>query len=128
MGERNGYAPGTFCWTDLSTSDQAGAKEFYARLFGWEAEDLPVGDGMTYSMQRVDGKDVAAISQQQPQQRDAGVPPMWNSYVWVDSADQAGERAGTEHAGPMDIGIAKISIVADPQGAIFALYDGQLEQ
>ena len=127
MGERNGYAPGTFCWTDLSTSDQAGAKEFYARLFGWEAEDLPVGDGMTYSMQRVDGKDVAAISQQQPQQRDAGVPPMWNSYVWVDSADQAAERAGelgaTVHAPPFDVMEAgRMAVIQDLQGAFFMVW------
>jgi hypothetical protein len=30
-------------------------------------------------------------------------------------------------AGPIDIGMAKIGIVADPQGAIFALYAGQFE-
>ena len=30
-------------------------------------------------------------------------------------------------AGPIDIGIAKIGIVQDPQGAVFALYAGQLE-
>src|SRR5919197_2874431 len=107
MAERDGFTPGTFCWTDLQTSDQAAAKEFYAALFGWEAEDLPAGDGITYSMQRVDGKDVAAISPQQPQQREAGVPPTWNSYVWVDSADdaanQAQELGATVHAPPFDV-------------------------
>jgi len=30
-------------------------------------------------------------------------------------------------AGPIDIAIAKIGIVQDPQGAAFALYDGVLE-
>ncbi|MEA2398499.1 MAG: uncharacterized protein QOK25_2055, partial [Thermoleophilaceae bacterium] len=38
MGERTQYTPGTFCWTDLSTTDQDAAKAFYAALFGWEAE------------------------------------------------------------------------------------------
>ena len=62
MGERSRYAAGSFCWVDLTTTDQAAAKAFYGGLFGWEAEDLPVGEGAFYSMQRLRGKDVAAIS------------------------------------------------------------------
>src|SRR6478672_1253132 len=93
MSERTHYPPGTFCWTDLTTTDQAAAKAFYGGLFGWEAEDLPVGEGAFYSMQRLRGKDVAAISPQPQQQREAGVPPAWNSYVSVDSADAAAQRA-----------------------------------
>ena len=61
MGERTNYTPGTFCWTDLTTTDQGAAKAFYSGLFGWKAEDLPVGEGFVYSMMRLNGKDVAAI-------------------------------------------------------------------
>jgi uncharacterized protein len=64
MGERTQHTPGTFSWTDLTSTDQEAAKSFYSGLFGWEAEDVPVGDGVYYSMQRLDGKDVAAISPQ----------------------------------------------------------------
>jgi len=209
MGERTGYTPGTFSWTDLTTTDQEGAKAFYSGLFGWVAEDLPVGDDVYYSIQRKDGKDVAAISPQQEAQREAGAPPTWNSYVSVESADVVADRAkglgativappfdvmsafyaalfdwtvepfegspepyltikngdvvnggirtlnspgppphwlvyfavddldaslaqvselgGATHAGPIDIGIARIAVVADPQGAMFALYDGRLD-
>ena len=102
MGERSGYAPGTFCWAELATSDQDGAKAFYAELLGWESDDRPVGEGSVYSMQLRDGKHVAAIAGQPQQQRDAGVPPLWNSYVWVDDADaavaQAVELGATAHA------------------------------
>ena len=127
MGERTTYTPGTFCWTDLSTTDQAAAKAFYGELFGWEAEDIPVGDGITYSMQRLGGRDVAAISPQQPQQRDAGVPPTWNSYVAVESADAAAERAGelgaTVHAPPFDVMEAgRMAVIQDPQGAFFMVW------
>jgi hypothetical protein len=127
MGERTGYAPGTFCWTDLTTTDQAAAKEFYGGLFGWEAEDLPVGDGVYYSMQRLRGKDVAAISPQPQQQREAGVPPMWNSYVSVESADATAERAkelgGNVHAPPFDVlESGRMAVIGDPQGAFFMLW------
>ncbi|MFL5888873.1 MAG: VOC family protein, partial [Solirubrobacteraceae bacterium] len=71
MGERTQHAPGTFSWADLSTTDQDGAKAFYAGLFGWQAQDLPVDENTIYSMQLIDGKPVAAISPQPPQQRDA---------------------------------------------------------
>ena len=90
MGERSEYAPGTFCWSELASSDQDAAKAFYGELLGWEADDRPVGEGAYYSMQLVDGKPVAAIAAQPQQQRDAGVPPLWNSYVSVDRRGRGG--------------------------------------
>ncbi len=44
MGTRSEHAPGTFSWIDLTTSDQEAAKGFYGELFGWEFDDMPVGD------------------------------------------------------------------------------------
>jgi uncharacterized protein len=127
MGERTEYTPGSFCWTDLSTTDQEGAKTFYSGLFGWEADDLPVGDGAVYSMQKMDGKDVAAIAEQPQQQREAGVPPLWNSYVSVESADDAARRAGelgaTVHAPPFDVlEVGRMAVIQDPQGAFFMVW------
>ena len=55
MAERERYSPGTFCWADLGTTDAAAAKEFYPRVFGWEAVDTPAGDDATYTMFRIDG-------------------------------------------------------------------------
>src|SRR3954454_4623790 len=121
MGERTSYEPGTFCWVDLATTDQDGAKSFYSELFGWEADDRPAGEGITYSMQRLRGKDVAAIAPQPPQQREMGVPPLWNSYVSVTSADEAADRAkelgATVHAPPFDVlDAGRMAVIQDPQG------------
>ena len=44
MAERTSYSLGTFSWADLSTPDPDGAKAFYSELFGWEADDQPVGE------------------------------------------------------------------------------------
>jgi uncharacterized protein len=127
MGERTGYTPGTFCWADLTTTDQDAAKAFYGGLFGWQARDLPAGEGVVYSMMQLDGKDVAAISPQPEQQRDAGAPPMWNSYVSVESADAAVERAkelgGSAHAPAFDVFEAgRMAVIQDPQGAYFLVW------
>jgi predicted enzyme related to lactoylglutathione lyase len=124
MGERTKYSPGTFSWTDLTASDQDAAKQFYGRLFGWSAVDYPVGEGVVYSMMQLDGKDVAAISPQPQQQAEAGVPPLWNSYVTVESADATADRAqklgATVHAPPFDVmGVGRMAVIQDPQGAFF---------
>jgi uncharacterized protein len=128
MGERTQYTAGTFSWVDLTTSDQDGAKAFYAGLFGWEADDRPVGDGVYYSMQQIGDKSVAAISPQPEAQREAGVPPLWNSYVTVESADdsaaKAGDLGGTVHAPPFDVmDVGRMAVIADPQGAFFMIWE-----
>jgi predicted enzyme related to lactoylglutathione lyase len=128
MGERPKYTSGTFSWTDLTTTDQEAAKAFYGDLFGWELIDNPVGDGMVYTIARIGGKDVAAISPQPEQQRDAGAPPAWNTYITVDSADQALERAkalgGTVHAPAFDVmDLGRMGVVQDPQGAFFLAWE-----
>jgi predicted enzyme related to lactoylglutathione lyase len=130
MGERTSHAPGTFSWADVTTTDQDAAKAFYTGLFGWEADDQPVGDGVYYSMMRLDGKNVAAISPQPQQQREAGVPPLWNNYVTVASADDAAERAGqlgaTVHAPPFDVMDAgRMAVIQDPQGAFFMVWEAR---
>jgi predicted enzyme related to lactoylglutathione lyase len=128
VGERTAYTPGTFSWADLTTTDQEAAKVFYSGLFGWEADDVPMGEGSYYSMQRVGGRNVAAISPQPKQQREAGVPPTWNSYVTVESADQAADRAtelgGNVHAPVFDVFDAgRMAVIQDPQGAFFQVWE-----
>jgi uncharacterized protein len=128
MAERTKYTPGTFSWTDLTTTDPDAAKAFYGPLFGWTAIDNPVGEGMIYSTMQIDGKDVAAISGQPEQQRAAGVPPAWNSYITVESADRALERAkqlgATVHAPAFDVfEFGRMGVVQDPQGAFFEVWE-----
>jgi predicted enzyme related to lactoylglutathione lyase len=128
MGERTQHTPGTFSWTDLTTTDQEGAKAFYAGLLGWEIEDMPVGDGSVYSIARIGGASVAAISPQPQMQRDAGVPPTWNSYVTVESADAAATRAAelgaAVHAPAFDVLEAgRMAVIQDPQGAFFMVWE-----
>jgi predicted enzyme related to lactoylglutathione lyase len=127
MGERTQYTPGTFSWADLSTTDQDAAKAFYGGLFGWEITDMPVDENTVYSMASIGGKAVGAISPQPQQQRDAGVPPAWNSYITVVDADAAVQRAqdlgATVHAPAFDVMQAgRMAVIQDPQGAYFLVW------
>ena len=97
MPERTSYTQGTPNWVDLPTSDQAAAKAFYAGLFGWTYDDQPMGEGQVYSMAMLGGHQVAAISAQPAEMAAAGAPPMWNTYLAVDSVDEATAKV---EAGP----------------------------
>lgn len=128
MGTRSNYSPGTFSWTDLTTPDQDAAKRFYVELFGWQADDQPIGENAFYSLMELDGADVAAISPQPEQQRTAGAPPLWNSYITVTSADETAERAAqlgaTVHAPAFDVFDAgRMAVVQDPVGAFFLVWE-----
>src|SRR2546421_306292 len=127
MPERTSYTQGTPNWVDLPTSDQAAAKAFYAGLFGWTYDDQPMGEGQIYSMAVLNGHQVAAISPQPPEMAAAGSPPMWNTYLAVDSVDEATakvEAAGGKVAmAPFDVMDAgRMSFVMDPSGAPVALW------
>jgi len=128
MPERTSYAQGTPCWVELSTPDPPAARAFYADLFGWDYRDNDVGDsGGTYAMALLDGKMVAAISGQHPDQVAQGVPPNWSTYLAVDDLDAV--AAGVEGAGgqlivpPSDVAPhGRMAIAFDPQGASVVLW------
>jgi uncharacterized protein len=127
MPVRTSYTQGTPNWVDLQTTDQPAAKAFYTGLFGWTYDDQPMGEGAVYSMAKLGDQDVAAIAPQSPELKAAGVPPMWNTYIAVDSADDAAakvEAAGGQVAMPpfdvMDAG--RMAFVTDPSGAAVAFW------
>jgi uncharacterized protein len=123
MGERTSYAPGTFSWVDLQTDDLDGAKSFYADLFGWSYNDIPIGDDAVYSMAQVRGHNVAGLGGRQSDE----IPPHWNCYVTVEDADAVAARAGELGANviapPFDVFDAgRMAAFADPQGAILSIW------
>ena len=122
------HAPGSFCWFELSTTNQAQAKTFYGSLFGWRADDTPVGPNEMYTIFKVDGRDAAAACTLRPDQLAHGVPPNWLLYVSVENVDastkRAAEASGTVLMPPFDVmESGRMSLVADPIGAAFALWE-----
>lgn len=130
MPKRASYAQGTPNWVDMQASDQEGAKAFYAGLLGWSYDDQPMPQGPVYSMAQIGGDNVAAIAPQPPELAAAGVPPMWNTYLAVDSVDDAvarAEAAGGQVAMPafdvMEAG--RMAFVMDPGGAAVGLWQAR---
>jgi uncharacterized protein len=128
MPERDGYIPGVPCWVDTSQPNPEAALPFYGGLFGWEFDNgMPETSEAKYFLGRVRGGDVAAIGSIPD-----GTPPraMWNTYVWVDSADETAKRVreagGVVLQEPFDVMDAgRMAVVADPEGAVFSIWQAK---
>jgi uncharacterized protein len=121
------HAPGTFCWVELATSDQPQAKKFYEALFGWAADDMPMGPNEFYTMFRLEGRDTGAAYTLKPEMVSRGVPPHWGLYVAVKSADESAARAaslgGKILAPAFDVFEAgRMAVLQDPTGANLSLW------
>ncbi len=127
MRERDGYPAGVPCWVDVEQPDPDAAAEFYGGLFGWQFEDvMPEGAPGRYLVGRIDGFDVAAIGSQ----TDGSGPAAWNTYVAVDSADDAAEKVraagGAILMGPFDVQDAgRMAVFGDPSGAAFSVWEAR---
>lgn len=121
------YKPGSFSWADLGTTDQNAAKAFYGEILGWTANEMPMGDGQTYSMMQKNGLDAGGIAMQQPGAKAMGAPPAWTNYVTVENADDAVAKAaslgGNVLMPAMDVMEAgRMAVLQDPTGAVFAVW------
>jgi uncharacterized protein len=123
--ERDGYPAGVPCWVDTSQPDPEAAVAFYGGLFGWEFEDrTPAETPGKYFVAQIRGRDVAAVGSQQD-----GAPPtpVWNTYIWVDSADDAAAKVkdagGSLLMEPFDVSDAgRMAVCSDPSGAVFCVW------
>ena len=130
MQETPDYAPGTFCWVELGTTDAEAAKKFYSELFGWTIEDRPVGPDMIYTILNLDGKNAGALYPLDKEKQAQGIPSNWLSYASVANADETAAKAkelgATIMAGPFDVmTVGRMAVVQDPTGAVFALWQAK---
>jgi len=125
--QKTTHAPGTFCWPELSSTDQAAAEKFYTSLFGWTMKQTPMGPDSHYTIFTKDDEAVAAAAQMDKPVQAQGVPSHWLSYVSTANVDQSVEKAktlgGTLVAGPFDVmEHGRMAVLTDPTGATFALW------
>lgn len=127
MAKFEKYAQGTPSYVELVTPDQAAAKQFYGPLFGWELEDVPLGDGYYVAVAK-EGDAVAGISGPMPGMDDH--PAFWGVYVTVDDVDAATAKVtaagGAVDAEPFDVmDLGRMSAIQDPTGARLNLWQAR---
>jgi len=115
---------GTFYRNELAVRDVARSKKFYGDLIGWRADEMPMGDGSTYTvLMKSDGP--AGGLMRMPVEH-GSMPPQWLPYVAVDDVDAAAAkvaRLGGQVVAPaFDMPtVGRICIIADPDGARLGL-------
>jgi uncharacterized protein len=125
MSNDTGPQAGEFCWNELMTSDTKMAGDFYSSLFGWSAQEMPMGD-MTYTMLMQGEKPIGGMMQI-PADKAGFVPPHWISYILVDDLEKTLEKAqglGAAVVVPIraagDMG--RLAVIQDPTGAHIAFW------
>jgi uncharacterized protein len=120
---------GCLTWNELQSRDPETASVFYAGLFGWETELVKDDGKLVYVTIRNAGLANGGIMPMTEQHGDA--PSLWLPYFAVPSCDEAvakvRELGGDVLAGPFDVPGGRISVVRDPQGAAFALFEGETD-
>lgn len=116
---------GAFHWNELMTHDLAKAKAFYAELCGWSYQEMPMPDGMTYTVAMAGEQPVGGLFPMSGAEFE-GAPDHWIGYVAVADADKAAaavEAGGGElERAPFDVEeVGRIAILKDPGGAVIGV-------
>ena len=113
--------PGSFTWSELSSSDPTKSKAFYSAVFGWGW-----GGSDDYAEAHVSGRTIGGMMKRSPD-LPAAIPDSWLVYFGTADVDADVAKATGLGAsvimGPTDIpGTGRFAVLADPQGAAFALF------
>jgi uncharacterized protein len=124
------HPAGDFAWLELATSDQPAARHFYTTLFGWTAQDFPIGGGEFYTMFSLDGHQTGAAFTMSAAERETGIPPHWQLYIAVDDADAAAVRAAelgakVVHRAFDVMTFGRMAVFQDPTGAFFSVWQAR---
>jgi len=138
--------PGTWNFSELHTTDPKEAARFYRSVFDWELLDFAVGDS-AYTFFKLAGYG-ASLAKNNPEFRDRiaadegaaafadvvatlideskhpdAALPHWSVTFAVDDADaiaaEAERLGGKVIVPPFDVEPVRMTVLADPQGAVF---------
>jgi len=122
----NAEIRGRFVWHELMTSDTDGAIDFYSHVVPWKTQD----SGMPSYTLWMSGKVRAGGLMALPEDDASGTPPHWLVYIGTPDVDgtveAAGKLGGKVLKPAADIpNVGRFAVLADPQGAAFAVFTPQ---
>jgi uncharacterized protein len=113
--------PGAPGWVECQSRDVAESRDFYEGLFGWKAEEGTRGYLVfTRNDEQICGLMVI------PDEAPAEVPSHWMVYFVADVAqavEQAPGLGGTVEHPTHDTDEGRFAVLADPAGAVFAVFE-----
>src|SRR5213078_689693 len=127
--QRDRYMPeafprGRFIWHELMTTDPDSAVPFYKKVVGWNVQSWEPDP--TYRLWTMGDSPMGGLMPLPEHAQRMGTPPYWLPYVAVPDVDatvrQATSLGARTYVEPRDIPVGRFAVLADPQGATFALY------
>jgi uncharacterized protein len=120
----NAEIRGRFVWHELMTTDPQAAGAFYSKVLPWKTQPSGMPD---YTLWVAGKTQTGGLMAQPESARQSGAPPSWLVYIGtpdVDATAAAAERLGGKVLkAPADIpGVGRFAVLADPQGAAFAVF------
>jgi uncharacterized protein len=113
---------GCMVWNELATPDPARARDFFAALLGWSVEPEESGYGVIKNNGALNG------GIRPPQEAE---PTHWLVYFTAAAVDdtlaKVRDAGGSVIAGAMATPVGRVAAVRDPQGAAFAVFEGEVD-
>ncbi|MEY9875583.1 putative enzyme related to lactoylglutathione lyase [Streptacidiphilus sp. MAP12-33] len=114
--------PGALTWNELHTPDLAAAGAFYQKAVGLSS--VPMEGMDDYHSMNVGDRSVGGMTTM-GESAPPGAPPHWLTYFSVDDTDSTVDAliraGGNVLVPPFDFVAGRMSVVTDPQGAVFAV-------
>lgn len=120
--------PGRLGWLDLTVDAAPEVRDFYSRVIGWKPEGVEMDGYDDFNMLDDTGEPVAGICHRQGM--NAGIPPVWIPYFIVEDIETATKQAVRNGGEEVELrreedGTLVLSILKDPAGAVFALFQSE---
>ena len=117
-------APGALAWNDLITPDPETAERFYGDLFGWTFQEMPGSGGYRVITNGERSNGGVFPNPDVPQ-------PAWLPYFGIEDIDgllaELDGLGGRLFNGPVEVPAGRFAVLADPQGAMFAVLTGDYD-
>jgi predicted enzyme related to lactoylglutathione lyase len=121
--------PGAYCWSENHTRDADAVDAFYKTVFGYESRQIGDGVAFDYKVHSLPGVPEGPIGGRMRRSEDepADTPSSYLVYFATDDCDAAAETVrrlgGQVRQEPKDSPFGRLAVVADDQGANFAIID-----
>ncbi len=115
---------GRFVWHELMTTDTKSAGNFFTKIVGWKTQASPQDPNYTVF---VTTRPMAGLMVVPREAAAMGAGPSWMTYIGSPNVDETARQAtslgGKTLRAPEDIPtVGRFAVLADPQGAVFAVF------
>lgn len=122
MADKTGV--GKIGWIDMTVDDASGVRDFYAKVAGWDFQEVSMGEYADYTMLSAGGDAVAGICHARG--GNAELPGGWLIYIVVEDVDASAAacsaNGGEIVVAPRGLAGGRFCVIRDPAGATTALY------